>query len=75
MESPKDKVRYKLLIAKCQVTKVSRGDLGCKFSVALPQGIILEADLAFAADVRVGDILSLYTEIFAHAQPTSSSIQ
>ena len=75
MEPTANKVRYKLLLAKAQVTKIKHGELGCRFSVALPNGITIEADLSFVPDVRVGDVLSVYTELYAHANPGPSSIQ
>ena len=75
MEPAADKVRYKLLLAKAQVTKIENGELGCRFSVALPNGITIKADLSFVPDVRVGDILSVYTELYAHANSGPSSIQ
>ena len=75
MEPTANKVRYKLLLAKAQVTKIENGELGCRFSVALPNGITIEADLSFVPDVRVGDILSVYTELYAHDQPSTTSLQ
>ena len=75
MEPVEKKVRYKLLITKSQVIKVEQGALGTRFYVQLPQGIILTADLTFEADVKQGDVLSIYTEIYAHAHPSTTSIQ
>ena len=75
MESAEKKVRYKLVLAKAQVTKVQIGELGCKFSIALPNGITIEADLSFIPDVRVGDVCSIYTELYANAHPGTTSVQ
>jgi hypothetical protein len=75
MEPPKNTVRYKVLLDKCQVTKVGRGELGCSFEALSPKGMGIKADLSFQADIRVGDILSIYTEIYAHAQPSTTSVQ
>ena len=75
MESFKEKVRYKILVTKAQVIKVEKGALGGRFYVQLPQGIVITFDLSFPVDVAVGDLLSIYTEVLAHAQPSSTSIQ
>ena len=75
MEPAQKKVRYKVLLDKCQITKVEHGELGCSFQAISPKGMGIKADLSFEADVRVGDILSIYTEIYAHAQPSATSIQ
>ena len=57
--------RYKILLAKCQVSQVKRGSIGCKFVATLPNGTTFDVDLSFVPDVRVGDILSIYTEVLA----------
>jgi hypothetical protein len=75
MEPAESKVRYKILLTKAQITKIERGELGCKFKAISPNGMTIEADLSFVPDVRVGDILSIYTELYAHAQPGSTSVQ
>jgi hypothetical protein len=75
MEPAEKKVRYKLLLTKAQVTSLHRGELGCKFKAITPNGMTVEADLSFVPDVRVGDILSIYTELYAHDQPGTASIQ
>ena len=75
MESAEKKIRYKVLLDKCQVTHVTTGELGCSFSAISPKGMTIKADLSFTPDVRVGDILSIYTELFAHAHPSTTSVQ
>ena len=75
MEPTEKKVRYKVLLTKAQVTSLQRGELGCKFKAVSSSGLTLEADLSFVPDVRVGDILSIYTELYAHAQPGTTSVQ
>ena len=75
MEPLEKKVRYKVLLDKCQVTRVEQGELGTSFSAISPKGMSIRADLSFKPDVRVGDILSIYTELLAHAQPGTTSVQ
>jgi hypothetical protein len=75
MEPAKNKVRYKVLLDKCQITNVTLGNLGCSFHAISPTGMTIRADLSFRADVRVGDILSIYTELYAHDQPSTTSLQ
>ena len=75
MEPAENKVRYKVLLDKCQVTNVTQGELGCSFTALSPKGMSIRADLSFTPDVRVGDILSIYTELYAHAQPSTASLQ
>jgi hypothetical protein len=67
-----DRVRYKVLLAKAQIVSLQQGELGTKFKAVTPNGLSLEADLSFHPDVRVGDICSIYTELWAHVQPTTS---
>jgi hypothetical protein len=75
MEPVKEKVRYKLLLDKCQVIEATYGELGLTFKAISPRGMTIKADLSFQADLRVGDILSIYTEIYAHANPGPTSVQ
>ena len=75
MESTQKKIRYKILIAKCQVNKVEDGQFGTRCLLTLPQGITLDMDLSFRPDVKVGDVLSIYTEVYAHAQSGTASVQ
>ena len=75
MESAEKKVRYKILLDKCQVMEVKDGKLGTSFKAITPSGMTIAADLSFRPDVAVGDILSIYTEVYAHAHPSSTSIQ
>jgi hypothetical protein len=76
MESTENKiVRYKLAIAKVQVSKLEKGELGCKFQVMFKEGMSWTVDLSFVPDVRIGDIYTIYMEIPAHAQPSTTSLQ
>jgi len=75
MEPAKDKVRYKLLLDKCQVTNVTVGTLGISFYAISPKGMTIRADLSFQPDIKIGDILSIYTELWAHDQSSATSVQ
>jgi len=75
MEPTENKVRYKILLEKAQVTHLTKGDLGVKFLAITPRGMTIQADLSFIPDVKVGDILSIYTELYAHDQPSTTSLQ
>jgi hypothetical protein len=75
MESTPNKIRYKVLLDKCQVTHVASGATGIKFLAISPKGMKIEADLSFKPDVQVGDVLSIYTELWAHDQPGTTSLQ
>jgi hypothetical protein len=59
-----------LALAKCGVVNVQQGEHGCKFRMVLPGGATVEVDNSFPLDVRVGDLLTLYTEVY-RAQPSS----
>jgi len=68
------KVRYKVILTKAQVTQVQDGELGTRVLVRFPQGMTLDMDLSFRPDARVGDIITIYTELFAHANTGSTSV-
>jgi hypothetical protein len=67
MEPSKDALRHKLILGKFPVTKIERSAFGFKFVLQLP-GIKLVLDVPITADVREGDLLTLYTEVLVHAQ-------
>ena len=75
MEPIEKKVRYKILLDKCQVIEAQNGKMGLSFKAISPRGMTIKADLSFQADLRVGDILSIYTELYAHDQPSTTSVQ
>jgi len=57
--------RVQLALFKCQVDKVEQGVIGCKFRIIMPNGGYIEVDnSSFPLDVQVGDILTLYTEVY-----------
>lgn len=56
-------LRYRLVGPKAQVSKVERGEIGMKIHMKLgPVTMIWDADIPHA-DVREGDLLTLYTEV------------
>lgn len=75
MEPAENKIRYKLLLDKCQVTNVTQGELGTSFTAMSPKGMSIRADLSFRPDIRLGDVLSIYTEVLGYAQPSTTSVQ
>ena len=68
-------LRYKLILAKLPVTKVEKVPAGFKFALDMLNGIKLVVEAPTHADVKEGDLLTLYTEVFIHAQPSSTSKQ
>lgn len=75
MESSKDSLRLIVNLGKYQVEKVERGALGTHFVIALPNNVKIKADLPYRADIRVGDLLTLYTEVLTDALPSGTPIQ
>lgn len=71
MESVTDKVRYVLVLGKYRVT--ARGDTFMK--LALGGSTTMTVTLPPKADVREGDILTLYTEVLTDANPSTPSQQ
>lgn len=75
MNSFPDRLRYKLVLAKLPVTKVEKVPTGYRFALDMLNGVKLVVDAPMHADIREGDLLTLYTEVLAHAQPSTTSIQ
>ena len=75
MESAKNQVRLRLILGKYRVLRVERTPTGFAMAVDLNQGIKLVCELPPTADVREGDILSIYTEVLTNAPTISPSIQ
>jgi hypothetical protein len=71
----KDRVRLIVNLGKYQVTNVDLGDWGTSFILQLPNSVKIKADFPYRADVKVGDILTLYTEVLAHALPGEPPIE
>jgi len=63
-------MRYVLILGKYRVTERTEGAM----KLALGGSTTMTITLPPQADVREGDILTLYTEVL-HAQPEQTSIQ
>lgn len=57
--------RYKLVIGKFDVARVEKTAIGYTFALRFPSLGFLVCEVAGDADVREGDILTLYTEVIA----------
>ena len=79
MESLKEKVRYRLIGPKVQVIKVEGGVEGIRIYTRFPDTTITMVwDTTIPrtkVDVRIGDLLTLATEVPANAEPAPSSVQ
>ena len=74
MESPEKSLRYRIILGKFPVTKVDKGLTGCRMVVKLPGSVSLTADMPVNADVKIGDLLTFYTEVL-RAEPSQPPIQ
>lgn len=72
MESLTQQVRYKLILGKFVVSRVIEHGASLEFSIDLP-GLGKLICTGPKADVKEGDLLTLYTEILANAQAPSQS--
>jgi hypothetical protein len=66
MESFESKVRLRPILGKYPVSAVDKVISGWRVTLQLP-GVKLIMDLPEFVDVRVGDILTLFTEVLTHA--------
>ncbi len=69
-----ERIRYKLVLGKFAVGKVNEKGSSLEFSIELP-GLGRLICTGPKADVREGDLLTLYTEIYANAQAVGPSVQ
>ena len=67
MEPTKAALRYKVILGKFPVTKLIEHGTFLEFYIQFPGGIVLGVN-GPKADVREGDLLTLYTEILAGAK-------
>jgi hypothetical protein len=67
-------IRYKLVLGKFAVGRVIDRGASLEFSIELP-GLGRLICTGPKADVKEGDLLTLYTEIFANAQPSPTPKQ
>lgn len=65
MEPAKDSMRLRLVLGKFQVSKVDKGLAGLAMTIDLGGGVKIRCDIPVSADVRVGDLLTFYTEVLA----------
>lgn len=61
--------RLKLFLGKFRVTRVEKQPIGFRFFLDLPGLGGLIVDVPIQADVREGDLLTLYTEVLSNAPP------
>ena len=73
--TPTDSVRIRLIIGKFQVLSVEPGLTGFKAKVAMGNSVTMTMDCPISVDVRVGDLLTFYTEVPLHAEPEPTSVQ
>lgn len=64
--------RFRLILGKYQVRAVTKGLSGVRAEIALPGSVSMNIDIPLRADVKVGDLLTLYTEVFANDQPSAN---
>lgn len=69
------KVRFKLLLGKYRIVKVEMNAIGPAFALDLGSGAKMVIQGSNVMDVREGDLLTLYTEVLAHAQPSQTSVK
>lgn len=62
-------LRYKLVLGKYPVVRVEQIAGGFAFVIQFPNGVKMIVNSPTDADVREGDLLTLYTEVLAHAKP------
>lgn len=67
-------LRYKIILGKFQVRRVVEKQGLLEFSIELP-GLGQLVCTGPKADVREGDLLTLYTEVLANAQPIQSPVK
>jgi hypothetical protein len=75
VESPQNALRYRLVGPKVQVTKVEKGTQGMKIHMRMGTVTMIWDAPIPKADVRVGDLLTLYTEVLVNAEPSQTSVQ
>jgi hypothetical protein len=63
--------RYRLILGKFQVTALEKGVGGFKAKINFGSGVTVWIASPIAADVRVGDWLTFYTEVLAN-EPEST---
>lgn len=67
-------IRYILTLGKVQVTKVEKGLSGQRIHVDFGNSIIGKFEAPANADVKLGDKLTLYTEVLTNAFADKPSV-
>jgi len=67
----KPRLRYQLILGKFPVTQVKRGLTNLELVLDLGKGLYLITHAPDTADVRQGDLLTLYTEVLAKDHPNA----
>ena len=75
MESLAHALRYRLIFGKFRVKAVTKGLTGQRFDIDLGNSITITVDAPIRADVKLGDLLTLYTEVLCHDQPDPAPVQ
>jgi hypothetical protein len=74
MESFEAPIRYKLILGKFQVTRIIEQGALLEFHIHLP-GLGYLMCTGPKADVKEGDLLTLYTEVLANDKSSRSPVQ
>lgn len=69
------KPRYKLVLGKYPIAKITEREGILRVDVQLNGPVMFTFYVGKYADVREGDLLTLYTEVLANAQPVEAPIQ
>jgi hypothetical protein len=70
-----ERMRMKLALGKFRVIRITKAAVGFDFILELPNSVYMTINVPTYADVREGDLLTLYTEVLTHANPEPPSIQ
>lgn len=68
-------IRYILTLGKIQVVDVNKGVLGQRVKVMFPGSVSATFEAPANADVKVGDVLTLYTEVLTNAHADKPQIE
>ncbi len=71
----KDRLRYRLVLGKFQVCQIDKGKEGIRITLDLGNSVKATTVAPPRADVRLGDLLTFYTEVLVDADVGSTSLQ
>ena len=66
-----ERYRLRLVLGKFRVTSVSSGLTGTQLKINLDGAVTMVVDAPIQADVKLGDILTLYTEVLSKEIPNA----